>query len=310
MKKTEKIEFALRWLFPRLRKKLFTGKKTLLALEREGLQVVPFNFYSPIPSVSEIEDGWETRNAHPFFEPEIYDNAQMRELLQSSLMPYAGEFNPNPEPPDGENENSASQFYWNNSQFSHTDALSLYCFMRYIKPKRVLEIGGGFSTLIIEHAIKVNGFGEIWEVEPYPRAFLKKLTTITRFFDKPIQELSLTLFDELQPGDILFIDSTHTVKASSDCTFIYLKALKRLPVGVFIHSHDIFLPDPYPPHWNLNHLIYWTEQYLLQSMLLNSNFKAFFGSHYHKIYNETLLDEFMDGKARAGGGSFWYVKVH
>jgi hypothetical protein len=153
----------------------------------------------------------------------------------------------------------------------------------------------------------MNGVGEIWEVEPYPRPFLEKLPAITKFFRNPIQELSINMFDELQSGDVLFIDSTHTVKASSDCTFIYLKALKRLKNDVYIHSHDIFLPDPYPPDWNLNHHIYWTEQYLLQAVLLNNyKFKVLFGSNYHHIFNKDLLDTFMDGKATSGGGSFWY----
>lgn len=139
--------------------------------------------------------------------------------------------------------------------------------------------------------------------------FLKKISTITKFFDNPVQKLPLTLFNDLQPGEILFIDSTHAVKASSDCNFIYLKALKRLKKGVFIHSHDIFLPDPYPKTWNLDLQIYWTEQYLLQTLLLDtSKFEVIFGSNYHSIYNKNLLDSFMDCKANSGGGSFWYVK--
>lgn len=105
----------------------------------------------------------------------------------------------------------------------------------------MLEIGGGFSSLIIDQAIKMNGFGEIiWEVEPYPRPFLKNLNTITRFFEKPCQDLPLTLFDELESGDILFIDSTHTVKTSSDCTFIYLKVLNRLK-KIVVCNHEIII---------------------------------------------------------------------
>ena len=301
---------SLKGMIRRVQRKLYKGKTALIDLEKAGLQIVPFNFYSPIPSVSDIEDGWEAQSLQPFFEPELYNNNAMREFLQSALVPYAGEFNPGTEPTDGENENNTSKFYWNNSQFSHSDALSLYCFLRHVKPKRVIEIGGGFSTLIIEQAIKINGFGEIWEVEPYPRPFLQKLTSITKLFDKPVQQLPLTLFDELQPGDVLFIDSTHTVKTSSDCVFIYLKALKRLKKEVFIHSHDIFLPDIYPKTWSLDLQIYWNEQYLLQAFLLNTEkYRILYGSNYHRIYNKELLDKFMAGKARSGGGSFWYKKI-
>ena len=283
----------------------YKGKDRLLELENIGLQVIPFTFYSPIPSVSDIEEGWETQNFHPFFEPEIYDNDDMMEFLTSALMPYSDEFNPKKEGKEGDGD-----FYWNNPSFSHSDALSLYCFVRHLKPKRVLEIGGGFSTLVIDQAIKKNGSGEIWEVEPYPKQFLKKLTTISRFYENPVQKIPLTLFDELKTGDILFIDSTHTVKASSDCTFIYLKGLKRLKEGVFIHSHDIFLPNSIPIHWNIKLHIYWTEHYLLQALLIeNPRYRVIYGSNYHRIFNKELLDKFMNGKAHSLGGSFWYIRV-
>ncbi len=165
---------SLKVIIRRARTKLHTGKEALIELEKAGIQAVPFNFYSPIPSVSDIESGWEAQTPHPFFEPEIYDNNAMCDFLQSALIPYSAEFNPDADPPDVEDESNVSKFYWNNSQFSHSDALSLYCFIRHLKPKKVIEIGGGFSTLIIDQAIKINGFGEIWEVEPYPKPFFKK----------------------------------------------------------------------------------------------------------------------------------------
>ena len=87
----------------------------------------------------------------------------------------------------------------------------------------MLEIGGGFSTLIHQEVMDKNGTGEIWEIEPYPRKFMSSLPRITKFIKKPVQELSLEIFEELNEGDVLFIDSTHTVKESSDCVYIYLK---------------------------------------------------------------------------------------
>jgi hypothetical protein len=282
------------------------GRENLLELEKAGLQAVPFNYYSPIPSVNEIEKGWETREAHPFFEPEIYHEEEMRRFLERELMPYSKEFSPDK---DG-SEDQPAGFYWNNPAYGYSDAMSLYCFIRYLRPRRVLEIGGGFSTLIIDQAMKKNGQGEIWEVEPYPKPFLRKIGSISRFYEIPAQDLPLDLFGKLEANDILFIDSTHTVKASSDCTFIYLKALKRLKQGVYIHSHDVFLPDSLPIRWNLDFQYYWTEHYLLQALLTgNEGFKVVYGSHYHSIYNGDLLEEFMDNKAGIGGGSFWYKRT-
>ncbi|OGP75684.1 MAG: hypothetical protein A2V86_15400 [Deltaproteobacteria bacterium RBG_16_49_23] len=282
------------------------GRDKLLELENRGLQMMRFNYYSPIPSVADIENGWETRIPHPFFEPEIYHGDKMKDFLETALMPYSKEFSPRK---DGD-ENDPNGFYWNNPSFGHCDAMALYCFIRHLKPKRILEIGGGYSTLIMDEAIRVNGMGEIWEVEPYPRPFLKRLTSITRFYEQPVQDLPLALFTELEPNDILFIDSTHTVKTSSDCTFLYLKVLKHLQKEVLIQSHDIFLPDPMPKNWNTDFQFYWTEQYLLQALLIDNNrFEVVYSSRYHCLYNKEILDKFMDQKATTIGVSLWYKRV-
>lgn len=285
---------------------LAKGRDKLLELESRGLQVIRFNYYSPIPSVSDIEQGWETTTPHPFFEPEIYHDDRLRDFLETALMPYSKEFNPSK---DG-NENDPEEFYWSNPSFGHCDAMALYCFIRHLRPKRILEIGGGYSTLIMDEAIRANGTGEIWEVEPYSKPFLKRLGSITRFYEQPVQNLPLSLFAELEPNDILFIDSTHTVKASSDSTFIYLKALKQLKKEVLIQSHDIFLPDPLPKDWGTDFQFYWNEQYLLQALLIDNNrFEVVYSSRYHCLYNKELMDRFMDKKATTIGVSLWYKRV-
>lgn len=280
------------------------GKRVLRLLERMGLQVVPLNYYSPIPSVAEIENGWEAKVPYPFLEEGLYDNEAMVAFLREALLPYAEEFNPQR---DGDPANCQS-FYWNNPSFGYSDAMALYCFVRHFKPKRILEIGGGFSTLVIEEALAKNGCGELWEIEPFPKPTLQRISSIKRFYQKPVQEVPLSVFEELEENDILFIDSTHTVKASSDCTFIYLKALPRVRKGVIIHSHDTFLPESLPKSWNVELHLYWTEHYLVQALMLSGNFKILFGSNYHRIFNKELLERFMGGKALAGGGSFWYTK--
>lgn len=283
---------------------LYKGKDALLALEENGLQIIPFNFYSPIPSVSELEKGWERTTAFPFLEPKLYDNQAMVDFLKAKLFPFAHEFDP---PAQGSEDPTV--YSWDKPNFGASDAMALYCFLRFAKPKRVVEIGGGSSTLVIRQALKANGFGELWEIEPFPSPFLTTLDVITQFFQSPVQNVPMAVFDSLEANDILFIDSTHTVKESSDCTYLYLKVLPRLKKGVLIHSHDIFLPEPMPLAWALQHQVYWNEQYLLQALLLGGGFVILYGSHYHELFNPDLLTQFMSGKAPAGGGSFWYQRV-
>lgn len=287
------------------KKYLYKGKDKLIELESIGIQIIPSNFYSPVPSVKDIEEGWERKVSLPFYDKDVYNNDEMLELLNQKLMPYVKEFCP----PDNDDESNPKGYFWKNSQYSHSDAMSLYCMIRYFKPEKVIEIGGGFSTLIIDQALKENGKGEIIEIEPYPRPFLKDIKLISQNITKPVQDIPCEIFDQLKKDDILFIDSTHSVKESSDCTYIYLKILNKLKKCVIIHIHDIFLPQPIPKEWHYNFSIHWTEQYILQALINNPhNYKVIFGSNYHRVFNKKDLDKFMANKEESGGGSFWIVK--
>jgi hypothetical protein len=110
----------------------------------------------------------------------------------------------------------------------------------------------------------------------------------------------------LEDGDVLFIDSTHTVKTGSDCVHIYLRLLPNLTKRVLIHVHDIFLPFGMPQKWLLDTHIYWTEQYLLMAWMIdNLRVTLLYGSAYHDHFNGELLQGLMRGRYQRGGSSFW-----
>ena len=185
--------------------------------------------------------------------------------------------------------------------------MAYYCFIRLFRPRTIIEIGSGFSTLVALEAIRRNGSGRVICIEPYPRPFLANNDQIT-LIRKPAQTLSA---DELNgwlgDGDFLFIDSTHTVKTGSDCTHLYLRLLPQLRRNLLIHAHDIFLPFGLPMDWLLNKQIFWTEQYLLLAFLTdNPKARVLFGSSYHDAFQKPRLDQFMGGKWPSGGGSFWF----
>lgn len=273
-------------------------------IENAGVKVTPCNFYSSVPSIMEVENSFEYLEGQPpYAKCNIFGSPDSSRDLLNTLTRYSSEF----EPPEEDHPEEPTGFFWKNSQFSHSDAMSYYAFIRHLKPNRIVEIGSGFSTLVALNAVAKNGSGEIICIEPFPRNFIDRMEEITlkkvRAQEVTVEQLNSFLKD----GDVLFIDSTHTVKTGSDCLHIYLRLLPQLRHDVYVHVHDVFLPFGLPQDWLLGHHIYWTEQYLLLALLLdNPKAEFLFGSSYHKWANKQLLDEFMHGRAKTGGGSFWF----
>lgn len=158
--------------------------------------------------------------------------------------------------------------------------------------------------------MKKNGYGELICIEPFPRPFITAAGKDGRLQLRtlPAQEITAYMLNSiLENGDILFIDSTHTVKTGSDCIHIYLRLLPQINKKIIVHVHDIFLPFGMPQNWLIEHQIYWTEQYLLLALLIgNPRAKLLFGSAYHNYFNAENLSQLMHGQAQIGGGSFWF----
>lgn len=157
-------------------------------------------------------------------------------------------------------------------------------------------------------AIEANGHGEIVCIEPYPRPFLRGIPHVTEVLERPVQTIGANWFnDVLGDGDLLFIDSTHTVKLGSDCLHLYLRVLPALKRKLLVHVHDVFLPEAMPRHWALDYQLFWTEQYLLMAYLLdNPKTKVVFGSNYHQIMNPETLRKMTPPPLAVGGSSFWF----
>lgn len=137
---------------------------------------------------------------------------------------------------------------WNQDWFPRLDAAAAYAIVRNTRPRRIVEVGSGHSTRFLARAVADAGLDtEITAIDPRPRASIEGLRI--RFVRSPVQSAPRASFDALDAGDILFIDSSHQVKPGSDVEFLLSRVLPRLPAGVHVHFHDIFLPDPYPPAW-------------------------------------------------------------
>lgn len=125
------------------------------------------------------------------------------------------------------------------------EAQALHGFLRKNRPKRIIEIGSGVSTFCMLQALRENEregepSSSLICIEPNPSSALRSATV--QLFDLPVEDVELSLFDQLEAGDLLFIDTTHAVRPVGDVSRIYLEILPRLKSGVYIHIHDIYIP--------------------------------------------------------------------
>jgi predicted O-methyltransferase YrrM len=167
---------------------------------------------------------------------------------------------------------SLTDFHFDNKRFERGDADFLYQFIRAVKPRKIVEIGSGYSTKIARLAQirNRNESGLATKhicIEPFEMKWLEELGDIEVVRSR-VEMFDFNWSTELQAGDLLFIDSSHMIRPHGDVLKEYLDILPRLSPGVFIHVHDIFSPRDYPAYWQQN-MILWNEQYLLEALLSN-----------------------------------------
>ncbi len=201
-----------------------------------------------------------------------------------------------------------------NPSLSYGDAVGLFCMLNIIKPKRIIEVGSGYSSAMI---LDINEYCFAWGcelafIEPYPEllnSLLKKYDRIHLVKEK-LQTIDLDFFSRLEDGDILFVDSTHVSKTGSDVNYLFFEIIPRLNPGVIIHLHDIFYPFEYPHKW-LKQGMVWNELFLLRSFLqYNDNYEIlYFQNMIEKLYKTKLESVWPQKKQTIHGGSFWMRKL-
>jgi hypothetical protein len=271
------------------------------------------HFYSPIVDVSEIqaheERLWDADKEVLGIE---FDPARHDWILRNWFPRHMGKYRY----PERLTESpELSVFYTKNSQFSWLDARALFVFLNEWKPKRFIEVGGGFSSLLtadVNHRFFKDSMTYTC-IEPYPRAFLTKpISGLTRLIVERVENLKLGIFESLESGDVLFIDSSHVAKTGSDVTYLMFEVLPRLKPGVHIHIHDIFLPREYPKQWVIGENRSWNEQYVVRALLMYSTaFKVTFGCSFaFNRFPELVTKALSLPKGRSfGGGSLWLERA-
>ena len=237
---------------------------------------------------------------------------QQKQLLSDIVARFKGEFKAIPEGAS----TREFRYYRGNTSFEAVDAEMLFGLIRLFKPRRIYEVGSGFSTLLAADALRRNradGYScRFIAIEPYPSGELQaRLPSAVELWRLPIQDVSLDEFQSLGENDILFIDSSHVCKIGSDVQFLFLEVFPRIRPGVVVHVHDIFTPGEYPKHWVLDWHRFWNEQYLLQTFLsFNAVFEVLWaGQWMHMNHPDLLMKAIPSYRTGVWPGSFWFRRT-
>ena len=275
--------------------RLVPGNTMYSIFYRNGFHLLRKNYYLRIPQEADLNSKfWEKRSE--LVGLEMNDTCAIG-LLDSVFPLYLDEFRRSF--PIHKSSPDPMQFYLLNGGFMAIDAHVYYSFIRHFKPKQIVEIGAGNSTVLAAAACRQNRKenGEqprLTAIEPFPSALLSEgFPGLSQLIKQKVEDVNLELFSSLQSGDILFIDSTHVLRSGGDVQLEYCEILPRLAPGVLVHIHDISLPKPYPRVYFENQL-YWNEQYLLQAFLcFNSRFEVIWPGNYMILkYPERVCNVF------------------
>ena len=284
-------------------------RKTFGFWQTFGFHITPNHFYQPVPDTRTLtNDIWDHESVLAGLDIQAQN---CLELLNTFQLEFNKEYDVFPY----DKSDIPYEYYFNNNDFRSVDGEILYCMIRYFKPRKIIEVGSGYSTYLSAKAILRNKEldnnydAELIAIEPYPNEVLENgFRGLSRLIKKNVQDISLDFFKELNENDILFIDSSHVLKIGSDVYYEFLEILPQIKTGVIVHFHDIFMPSEYPKEWVIKGRRFWTEQYLLQAfMSFNDSFEILWAGNYMNInYSQKLASAFRSYKrGETLPGSFW-----
>lgn len=263
------------------------------ALQKLGVNVTPSHYYFPVPRLAALDrKDWHAERLCSAVDLGIQD--QIATLAELARCKDEWNF------PEARTTID-HEFHFNNGFFERVDAEVAYSLVRQRRPRRVVEVGSGQTTLLLATALRRNAAdgapGELISIEPHPSPrLIRGLPGLSRLIQKPVQAVDIEMFRSLQANDILFIDSTHVVAMDSDVLHEFFRILPELAPGVLIHFHDIFTPLDYPKKFVMTNLCFWGEQYLLEAFLAyNQAFKVVWASSAMQLMHPQLIETSFPG---------------
>jgi len=277
------------------------------------LRIPNGHYYSPVPSMRQVRRDRarifdRSRDDIPGID--LHADEQLALLKQLAVF-FADQ-------PFPDTRKGGIRYFFNNEWFGRADAIFLYSMIRQFRPRRIIEIGSGFSSAVMldtnerffDRTIRLT------YIEPNSARLRKLLrpedyATVT-VIEKPIQRVDPTAVQKLQTNDMLFIDSSHVSKVGSDVNHIVFELLPRLAPGVVVHFHDVLFPFEYRQDW-LELGVYWNEPYLLRAFLqYNATFRIRLWNDYLTTFHADAIRAVMPRcteRLRGVGGSLWLQKM-
>ena len=199
-------------------------------------------------------------------------------------------------------------FHLDNEMFDRVDAWLLQGVLRHFQPRRMVEVGCGWSSLLSARINRehLGGRLDLTCIEPFPPDFLP-VEGIERLLVSAVQDVGLEPFLGLGDRDVLFVDSAHVAKTGGDVVHIFQEVLPRLAPGVVVHFHDIFLPRDYPEDWVMAGRS-WNEQYILRAFLThNTQWEVLASAAWLSLDRPDVLRAVIPDVdlPREGGASLW-----
>lgn len=269
------------------------------------------HFYSPLPDLDFVQSHAERlfRRDHDAIPGIDLREASQWHLLQELAAQYESMEWP-------EQRSAERRYYVNNIMFGFGSAFSLCAMMRRFQPRRIIEVGSGFSSAVMldTNQLFCNDRVGFTFIEP----FNERLLSLLRDADKErctiikdaVQNVPLSTFEELQANDFLFVDSSHVSKVGSDVNFIFSYVLPALQSGVIVHFHDIYWPFEYPQGWIVNNRWAWNEAYFLRAFLqYNEQFQILQFNNFLAYRFSEFIKQALPKVFAAPGSSFWMRKV-
>ncbi|MDO8539742.1 MAG: class I SAM-dependent methyltransferase [Opitutaceae bacterium] len=268
----------------------------------------PGHFYSPLPSPEEVAEAFARGGFGPPFPGiELNEPEQVARLER-----FASWY---PEQPYPEKQTEGRRYYLENPSYGHFDALMLYGMLREARPRRIIEVGSGFSSaaMLDLNERMLGGNVRFTFIDPD----MSRLRPLLReddgarvtLIERRVQEVPVEIFANLGANDVLFIDSSHVSKIGSDVNRLFFDVLPILAPGVLIHIHDVAGNFEYPREW-LEEGRAWNEQYLLRAFLMyNRAYRIELFTGYLFNTRHAWFREHMPMCARGGGGQLWLRKL-
>jgi len=267
-------------------------KRQLDDLRLAAGSVAPGHYYSPVPTP---EDAAAAASRD---EPELLPGIDLRLADQLALAATLGELAH--DQPFAAEARPGLRYKFDNGFFGFDDGLVLHTMLRHLRPARVIEVGSGWSSACMLDTDErfLGGTTELTFIDPEP----ERLESILRGDEVAprvtihrcrVQDVDPALFGALRAGDVLFVDSSHVVKAGSDVLQLALDVVPTLPAGTFVHIHDIPWPFEYPLVW-AEERRWWSEAYLVRALLCDSDRLRirWFNSYLRKAVNDDVAAVF------------------